>query len=190
MTSPDERPPSHGFDGALEDAPTAPLAIFRALNHHEVEYMVIGGVAVQAYGHVRTTQDVDILVAPDDRNLERLAAALGRLRARLKGVDAHLLDVDLTDPAQLREGANFGLATRAGGLDVWTDAAELKGARSWEEMSSRAVSAEVAGERIPFVDRDDLIRMKHAAGREKDLEDIAALTRYDDRDSRAPDAPA
>ncbi len=181
---PDER------DGALADAPTAPLEIFRALNEHGVEYMVIGGVAVQAYGHVRTTQDVDILVAADDRNLERLAEALRRLRARLKGVDAHLLDIDPTDPAQLREGANFGLATRAGGLDVWTDAAELRGARSWEEMRSRAVKTEVAGEAIRFVHRDDLIRMKYAAGREKDLEDIAALTRYDDREPRAPDAPA
>lgn len=171
---------------APDDAPTDPLEIFRTLNRHEVEYMVIGGVAVQAYGHVRTTQDVDILVAPDERNLERLAVALGRLGARLKGVDAHLLGIEPTDPAHLRRGANFGLATRAGGLDVWTDAAELRGARSWMEMRKRTVSAEVEGESILFVHRDDLIRMKHAAGREQDLKDIAALTRYDDHDPPTP----
>jgi hypothetical protein len=181
---------SQEADAEPQDAPTAPLEVFRALNRHEVEYMVIGGVAVQAYGHVRTTQDVDILVAPDDRNLEHLAAALGQLRARLKGVDAHLLGIDPTDAAHLREGANFGLATSAGGLDVWTDAAELRGARSWEEMRKRAVTAEVEGEPIHFVHRDDLIRMKYAAGREQDLKDIAALTNYDDRDPRAPDPPA
>jgi hypothetical protein len=184
------RPPRPEPSDVPDNAPTDPLEIFRTLNRHEVDYMVIGGVAVQAYGHVRTTQDVDVLVAPAESNLENLAAALRELRARLKGVDADLLGIDPTDPAHLRDGANFGLATRAGGLDVWTDAASLKGARSWEAMRGRAVPAEVGGERINFVGRDDLIRMKHAAGRPRDLEDIAALTSYEDRESRSPDSPA
>jgi Nucleotidyl transferase of unknown function (DUF2204) len=163
-----------------DDAPTDPIEVFRVLNDHGVEYMIIGGIAVQAYGHVRTTQDVDIIVAPDARNLERLAAALKQLRARLKGVDAHLLGIDPTDAGHLRDGANFGLATRAGGLDVWTDAAELKGARPWAQMQLQAVTAEVGEQSLRFVHRDDLIRMKLAAGREKDLQDIAALTSQED----------
>jgi hypothetical protein len=162
--------------GPADDTPTDPVEVFRVLNGHAVDYLIIGGVAVQAYGHVRTTQDVDVIVAPDTRNLERLAAALKELRARLKGVDAHLLGIDPTNVTHLRDGANFGLATRAGGLDVWTDAAELKGARSWKEMRERAVIAEVGEQPLHFVHRDDLIRMKLAAGREKDLQDIAALT--------------
>jgi hypothetical protein len=176
VSPPRQPPPS----GAPEDAPTDPVQVFGALNSHEVDYLIIGGVAVQAYGHVRTTQDVDVIVAPDARNLERLAGALSELQARLKGVDANLLGIDPTDPTHLGDGANFGLATRAGGLDVWTDAAELKGARSWQEMRERAVSAEVDGQTLRFVHRDDLIRMKLAAGRERDLEDIAALTRLEE----------
>jgi hypothetical protein len=159
-----------------DDAPSDPVEVFRVLNEHDVDYLIIGGVAVQAYGHVRTTQDVDVIVAPDARNLERLAAALEQLRARLKGVDAHLLGIDPTDATHLRDGANFGLATRAGGLDVWTDVTELKGARSWEELRERAVTAKVGQQPLRFVHLDDLIRMKLAAGREKDLQDIAALT--------------
>lgn len=166
--------------GLPEEAPTDPVEIFRALNSHGVDYLIIGGLAVQAYGHVRTTQDVDVVVAPDAPNLERLAAALKWLGARLKGVDAHLLGIDPTNAVHLRDGANFGLATRAGGLDVWTDAAELKGARPWKELRERAVTAEVEGQSLRFVDRDDLIRMKLAAGREKDLQDIAALTSLED----------
>jgi hypothetical protein len=160
--------------------PTDPVAVFYALNAHGVDYLIIGGVAVQAYGHVRTTQDVDVVVAPDIENLERLAAALEQLRARLNGVDAHLLDVDLRDAEQLRDGANFGLTTTAGGLDVWTDATELRGARTWEQMRSQAVTAEVEGQTLHFVHRDDLIRLKLAAGREKDLQDVAALTSVED----------
>jgi hypothetical protein len=163
-------------NGPADDTPSDPVEVFRVLNGHRVDYLIIGGVAVQAYGHVRTTQDVDVIVAPDVGNLERLAAALKQLHARLKGVDAHLLGIDPTDVAQLRDGANFGLATRAGGLDVWTDAAELKGARTWAQMRERAVTAEVGGQSLCFVGRDDLIRMKLAAGREQDLRDIAALT--------------
>lgn len=173
MSAP-RRPLEQG--GPSDDRPSDPVEVFRALNEHDVDYLIIGGVAVQAYGHVRTTQDVDVIVAPDARNLERLAAALEQLRARLKGVDAHLLSIDPTDATQLRAGANFGLATRAGGLDVWTDAVELKGARSWEEMRERAVTAKVGEQSLRFVHLDDLIRMKLAAGREKDLQDIAALT--------------
>jgi hypothetical protein len=161
---------------SLDDAPTDPVEVFRVLNSHRVDYLIIGGVAVQAYGHVRTTQDVDVIVAPDARNLERLAAALKQLRARLKGVDAHLLGIDPTDATHLRDGANFGLSTSAGGLDVWTDAAALNGARPWQEMRTRAVTAEVGEQSLRFVHRDDLIRMKLASGRERDLQDIAALT--------------
>ena len=156
------------------------------LNRHMVDYLIIGGVAVQAYGHVRTTQDVDVIVAPDARNLERLAAALKQLGARPKGVDAHLLCIDPTDPTHLRDGASFGLATRAGGLDVWTDAAEVRGARSWEEMRERAVTAKVGEQSLRFVHRDDLIRMKLAAGRERDLQDIAALTSHETGDLKSP----
>jgi hypothetical protein len=171
--SPSQHVESHGTP---ENAPTDPAEVFRALNGRQVDYLIIGGIAVQAYGHVRTTQDVDVIVAPDAHNLERLAAALVQLGARLKGVDAHLLGVDPTDATHLHEGANFGLATRAGGLDVWTDMAELKGARPWEEMRERAVTVEVDGQPLHIVHRDDLIRMKLAAGRERDLRDIAALT--------------
>ena len=172
--------------GAPDDAPSDPVEVFRILNSHAVDYLIIGGVAVQAYGHVRTTQDVDVIVAPDGRNLEHLAAALAQLGARLKGVDAHLLGIDPTDAAHLRDGASFGLATRAGGLDVWTDAAALKGARSWAQMRERAVTVEVAGQSLRFVHRDDLIRMKLAAGRERDLQDIAALTSHEAGELESP----
>jgi hypothetical protein len=174
------RPPAERSESP-DDVPTDPVEVFRVLNSHAVDYLIIGGVAVQAYGHVRTTQDVDVIVAPDARNLERLAAALKELRARLKGVDAHLLGIDPTNALHLRDGANFGLATRAGGLDVWTDAAELKGARPWMQMRERAVTAQVGELPLRFVHRDDLIRMKLAAGREKDLQDIAALTSQEDQ---------
>lgn len=50
--------------------------LLRALNHEEVEYIVVGGVAVNLQGVVRATQDIDLFLRPDPENLERLKRAL------------------------------------------------------------------------------------------------------------------
>lgn len=159
-----------------EQAPHDPLAVLAALHRHEVEYVLIGGMAVQTHGHVRTTRDVDVLARPDRANLERLAAALADLQARLRGIDAHLLGIDPTSPDDLAAGANFGLATRAGTVDVFTDPDQVPGARAWEQLRADALEVRVGGYSVPVAGRDDLLAMKAAAGRPKDLDDIAALT--------------
>jgi hypothetical protein len=165
--------------------PTRPSDLYSALNEHGVGYVTIGGVAVQAHGHTRTTADVDLLVEGSTENLAALGAALRDLEAELSGVDAHLLGIDVTDEKALRDGANFTLLTRAGPLDLWTDWRELPGSPSWEELDQRALTVHAAGVPIRVVSFDDLIRLKRAAAglanrperkREEDLGDIAALT--------------
>lgn len=62
--------------------PETPLdaeRILRTLAEHEVDYVLIGGLAVQTHGHVRTTNDADLIPAPGPANLKRLAAALHSL---------------------------------------------------------------------------------------------------------------
>jgi hypothetical protein len=158
----------------LDRGPLDPVRIFAALERHEVEYLTIGGVAVNAHGHVRNTRDVDILIEWTPENMRRLAAALGELDARLVGVDAELLDVDLRDPDNLLAGGNLTLRTAAGGLDLF-DPGEIPGGRPYEEMRPRAVEAVVEGVRVRAVGFDDLIRLKRESGRDRDLEDVATL---------------
>jgi hypothetical protein len=168
-----------------EGLPTDPQRVLEALARHGVDYVTIGGLAVQAYGHVRTTKDVDIVVAPNEANLGRLATALQELKARLRGVDAHLLGIDPTDAATLAEGANFTLATTAGPLDVWTDTDELRGAPAWPELRERAQVVRLPNVALDVViaGRDDLIALKRAAAparaseaaRRQDLDDITFL---------------
>ena len=55
------------------DTPLDAERIFDALAQHAVEYVIVGGLAVQTHGHVRTTVDVDIYPSPDPSNLARLA---------------------------------------------------------------------------------------------------------------------
>ncbi len=158
----------------LDRGPLDPVHIFKALERHGVEYLAIGGVAVNAHGHLRNTRDVDVLIEWTAENMRRVAAALAELEAKIFGVDADLLDVDPLDPDDLLNGGNFTLRTASGGLDLF-DPDEIPGGRPYEEMRPRAVAATVAGVRIRTVGLDDLIRLKRESGRDRDLEDVATL---------------
>lgn len=155
-----------------------PIQIFTVLNAHNVDYTVIGGVAVVAWGHTRNTRDVDILASPDHANLKRLEAALLELRARLSGVDAHNLDISL-DAATLGNGDNFTLETIAGSLDYFS---EVPGGDTYSKIKQRSVLVLVGDTQIRIVALEDLIRMKLAAGRDQDLQDVAVLNSRVDAD--------
>ncbi|HLF44750.1 MAG TPA: hypothetical protein VJA46_14660, partial [Acidimicrobiia bacterium] len=61
-----------------------PVAALRVLVEHQVEFLLVGGVAARLRGAPMLTQDVDITPSTDRDNLERLAAALKELDARLR----------------------------------------------------------------------------------------------------------
>jgi len=152
---------------------TNPQRIFEVLARHAVNYVAIGGIAVIAHGHPRNTRDVDIVADVSRANLIKMAAALAELRAELWGVDAALLGIDITDPDTLANGANFSLVTEAGGLDFFN---EVPGGAPYDELRARSFEVSVGGVPIHVAGIDDLIAMKRAAGRPRDLSDIAALT--------------
>ena len=161
---------------------TDPRRIFETFERHGVDYIVIGGIAAIAHGSTRNTRDVDFVASTDRPNLERLAAALRDLDARLSGTDAHLLGIDVHDPETLGSGANFTMETDAGGLDFFND---VPGAAPYDQQRDRALVIDLDGVTIRVAGRDDLIRMKQASGRPQDLDDIAALTALDDRPDRS-----
>jgi hypothetical protein len=156
------------------------------LNRHTVDYVVIGGVALQAHGHVRTTQDLDVVVAWTPENMQRLAAALRELGAKLRGVDAELLGIDLSSAEQLYQGGNFLMHTRHGDLDVFAVDQTQGAPKRYEELRERAIAVDVRGITLLIAHPEHLIRMKTAAAqfrdrpeakRRQDLDDIAVLNR-------------
>jgi hypothetical protein len=144
--------------------------ILRALAEHDVDYVLIGGLAVQTHGHVRTTNDADLIPAPDPANLERLGAALRSLDAQVlnPGEEGTAVDAKM-----LQRSTIWQFATRDGGIDVMH---EVPGARPYAELSGRALHARLGDVEVPVVDLDDLIQMKLACGRPVDVADVAALT--------------
>lgn len=160
-----------------ESIPERPLDLMKMLAvvaHHGVDYLVVGGVAVQVHGHRRTTKDLDVVPAPRGDNYERLAAALDELEAHPRGVDPTSVTVSPTDPERLRLASIVPpLTTKHGELHILN---EVKGAAPWEEMRARALVVDLDGVEVAIAGLDDLIRMKRAAGRRADLADIAVLT--------------
>jgi predicted nucleotidyltransferase len=149
-----------------------PARIFKTLDRNGVDYLTIGAWAVIAHGYVRATADIDFVARLDKQNMERLAAALSQLNARLRGVDADKLDIDPTDPQVLISGASFTMDTDAGPLDFLND---VPGSADYDAMRARARQANAGGVTVWVVGYEDLIRMKEASGREQDLLDIHQL---------------
>ena len=104
--------------------------------------------------------------------MNRLAAALSELNARLRGVDPEKLDIHPTDPQVVANGASFTMDTDAGPLDFLND---VPGADAYDAMRSRARQVNAAGVTVWVVGYADLIRMEEASGREQDLLDIHQL---------------
>jgi Nucleotidyltransferase of unknown function (DUF6036) len=152
------------------DAPLDAERILRALAEHGVDYVLIGGLAVQTHGHVRTTNDADLVPAPEPANLKRLAAALRSLDARVlnPGEEDTAVDAKMLPRATI-----WQFVTRDGGIDVMH---EVPGGRPFAELSDRALHVRLGDIDVPVVGLDDLIQMKLARGRPVDLADVAALT--------------
>jgi hypothetical protein len=153
-----------------EQQPLDAERIFAVLDIHKVEYVVIGGIAVQVYGHVRMTNDVDLIPEPTPQNLERLAGALKELEARVLNPGSEHLTIDAQ---MLPRAVLWQLSTRHGDIDILHDA---PGAAPFPRLRERALQIMLGDRQIPIASRDDLIKMKRAAGRPIDLSDVAALT--------------
>jgi hypothetical protein len=118
--------------------------------------------------------DLDLTPDPDPENLRRLGAALTELEARPRGSRAEKAEISASDPERLAVAASVPpLLTPFGQIHILK---EPKGARAFHEMREGALVVELEGNDVAIVSLDDLIRMKRAAGRPGDIDDIAALT--------------
>jgi predicted nucleotidyltransferase len=145
--------------------------MLRRLAEAGVDFIVVGGLALNAWGVVRGTKDVDIVVAPDPKNLKRVAAVAVDAGGHVQRGDA-LLGSPPSIAAELASGEQVAIETDLGRLNVVQG---LEGVPPYEELRSRASEAEVLGVSVAVCSVEDLRAMKRASGRTRDLADLEDL---------------
>jgi predicted nucleotidyltransferase len=148
----------------------SPTRLLARLADADIDFVVIGAIAVVAHGHIRTTRDVDITYATGQANLDALGRTLVDLDARLRGVTEVVPFIP--DGRTLSRVELLTLETREGSLDLL---AHPPGAPAYAEMKASADVIELDGRSIRIASLDDLLSMKRAAGRPRDRDDIEAL---------------
>jgi hypothetical protein len=148
-----------------------PIRALRTLDEHGVKFILIGGIAGRLLGSPTVTNDLDVCYRRSPDNVERLASALRAMRARLRGVDDEV--PFQLDAATLANGDSFTFVTDAGNLDVL---GTPRGTSGFDDLVATAVEMDLGGLNVKVCDLEDLIRMKRAAGRPKDLIEIEVLS--------------
>lgn len=134
-----------------------------------VNFVVVGGIAAAMLGSLRETTDLDVLIDRSSDNLVRAAAVLTRLGAKVKGSPRPPVPIA---PSLLDGLSLVTFETDLGEIDVLMVG---KGGWTYDDVLGAAEVIDVAGEPVRLISIDDLIAMKRAAGRPKDLETAAEL---------------
>lgn len=163
----------------VQDLPDLPLKadrLLQALDTHDVDFVVIGGMAGLAHGSAYPTYDLDVAYSRDHGNLEHMTAALRELNVTLRGAPADL--PFQLDAQTLANGSNFTFDSPYGSFDILGDAA---GMSSYDELRNGAVVATIEEVEVRVASLDHLIAMKRAANRPKDQLMVEEYISLDDQ---------
>jgi hypothetical protein len=134
----------------------------KLLNANRVEYLLIGGYAVGYHGYPRATGDMDVWVAVNPENADRIVVALKQFGFAVPELSAELF---LRQNQIVRMGlppVRIELTTTISGVD-------------FEECYTARVVAELDGIKVSLIDLKHLKINKRASGRYKDLSDLENL---------------
>jgi predicted nucleotidyltransferase len=142
--------------------PTDFKEFLKLLNSHQVEYLLIGGYAVSYHGYPRTTADMDIWIAIQKENAEKLVTVLKEF-----GFDIPHLAADLF----LRENQIIRMGNPPMRIELLTT---ISGVRFEECYSERTIDV-IDDVEVQIINLEHLKRNKRASGRQKDLDDLKHL---------------
>jgi len=152
--------------------------IFKTLNEIGVDYLVVGGLAVNFHGVPRMTYDIDLMVQLQDDNLRKLASQL-RAWGYKPRVPIELEDfaVESKRKSWIRDKGMKALNFHSETLSVGEIDFVIDSPIPYEELKKRAVTIELKGVNVPVVSIHDLIQLKSHAGRKQDVADVEHLKR-------------
>jgi cyclohexa-1,5-dienecarbonyl-CoA hydratase len=136
----------------------------------DIEFVIIGGVAMYAHGSAQLTRDLDICYERTHENIKRLAAALSPYQPRLRGVPDDL--PFHLDASTITRGTNFTLTTKLGDLGL---IGEVAGLGQYHQVRASSITLELFGRSCKVLSLDGLIEAKRATGRSRDTAAMAQL---------------
>lgn len=149
-------------------------ALLRGLAEHQVDYVLFGALAMLFYGYVRNSEDLDIVVAPDQENLNRVAEWLISIDAVLKLNPGRRFGP--RKRRRVHKGANATVLTSLGQIDV---VQRLPGLPEWPTLIAEAERFDVDGQTVPVMNRSTWMELKRQRGTLQDLADIEAIEQLD-----------
>jgi hypothetical protein len=137
--------------------------------------MVTGAVAMTFYGYVRMTEDLDVIVDPDEENLDRVADWLISIEAVLKLNPKRPFGA--RERWGMKKGSGATVLTSLGQVDV---VQRLPGLPDWPQLIAEAEVYEIEELHVPVINRNTLIELKRRRGSHLDLADIEAIERLEE----------
>lgn len=144
--------------------------VARRLSQANVEFVIVGGIAIRSHGGNYITEDLDICYARTRDNLKKLAAVLAPLNPRPRGFDEDLPFV--FEWSTLQNGTNFTFATSMGNVDLL---GEVAGIGSYQDLVKESFTVDLNGFPAKILSIPALIVAKQTAGREKDQAGLKVL---------------
>ena len=136
----------------------------------DIRFVLVGGLAVNAWGYLRATRDVDVVPDPSAENLTRLETLLRELGGRVE-VGGRLLDADAISTF-LKTGDRTMVLTDLGQVDVLQGLPQVP---PFAELDADAAEVEVDGLVVRVCSLEHLLAMKRASERPRDRDDLEAL---------------
>lgn len=152
--------------------------IFRAFQENQLQYAVIGGVAVNLHGYLRATADLDVIITLTDEEISKfidVVKTLGmvpRLPVKLEDFAKKELREEWITEKNMKVFSVYNPKDPIEHIDV-----KIEGYEDFGKILKNSVIMKIKDIEVKVVDIDDLIWLKEEAGRDRDKDDVRALNK-------------
>ena len=152
--------------------------IFKKFNKLGIDYLVVGGLAVNFHGVPRMTYDIDLMILLQAENILKLVSQLTRWGYKPKiPIDPRDLADEKKRNSWIRDKGMKALNFYSEKLPIGEIDIVLESPIPYQELKGRSVKIDLGEIQVPLISIQDLIELKARAGRKQDLADVKHLRR-------------